>query len=229
VVLAAGVTIRSHAIVTGRTSIGAGATIYPFAVVGEIPQDLKYRGEKTRLEIGARTTVREHATINIGTDGGGGVTRVGEDCLIMANAHIAHDCQVGNRVIMVNSSALAGHCVIGDEVILGGLSGVHQWVRIGRGAMIGGLTMVGHDVIPFGLVHAARGRLQGLNLVGLKRRGLSREDIATLRAAYARLAGDEGAFLDRARALGAEIDHPLVREIVEFVSGASDRSFLAPE
>jgi UDP-N-acetylglucosamine acyltransferase len=228
VVLGAGVVVKSHAVITGETEIGAGTQVFSFAVLGEIPQDLKYKGERTRLVIGARNRIREHVTINTGTEGGSGVTRVGDDCLIMAGAHVAHDCLVGNRVILVNNSALAGHCVVEDDVILGGLSGVHQWVRIGRGAIIGAVTMVTNDVIPYGLVQAPRGQLDGLNLVGLKRRGVARADITALRAAYQMLAQGEGAFLDRARRLGDETDSSYVREIVDFVLGASDRSFLTP-
>jgi len=228
VTLGEGVALKSHVVVTGRTSIGAGGTVFPFAVIGEVPQDLKFGGEETRLEIGARVRIREHVTINTGTAGGGGLTRVGDDCLLMAGVHVAHDCLLGDRVILVNNAGLAGHCVIGDDVIVGGLSGVHQFVRVGRGAIIGAVTMVAHDVIPFGLVQAPRGRLDGLNLVGLKRRGVARADMAALRAAFERLAGAEGAFQDRARALGAESDNALVREIVDFVTGASDRSFLTP-
>ncbi len=228
VVLGAGVVVKSHAVITGATEIGEGTQVFSFAVLGEIPQDLKFKGERTRLVIGARNRIREHVTINTGTEGGGGLTRVGDDCLIMAGAHVAHDCQVGNRVILVNNSALAGHCVVEDDVILGGLSGVHQWVRIGRGAIIGAVTMVTNDVIPFGLVQAPRGQLDGLNLVGLKRRGVARADITALRAAYQMLAQGEGAFLDRARRLGDETDSAYVREIVDFVLGASDRSFLTP-
>jgi UDP-N-acetylglucosamine acyltransferase len=228
VVLGPGVVVKSHAVITGATEVGPGTQVFPFAVLGEIPQDLKFKGERTRLVIGARNRIREHVTINTGTMGGGGVTRVGDDCLIMAGAHVAHDCVVGNRVILVNNSALAGHCVVEDDVILGGLSGVHQWVRIGRGAIIGAVTMVTNDVIPYGLVQAPRGQLDGLNLVGLKRRGVARADITALRAAYQMLAQGEGAFLDRARRLGDETDSAYVREIVDFVLGASDRSFLTP-
>lgn len=228
VVLGAGVVVKSHAVITGATEVGPETQVFSFAVLGEIPQDLKFRGERTRLVIGARNRIREHVTINTGTEGGGGVTQVGDDCLIMAGAHVAHDCRVGNRVILVNNSALAGHCVVEDDVILGGLSGVHQWVRIGRGAIIGAVTMVTNDVIPYGLVQAPRGQLDGLNLVGLKRRGVSRADITALRAAYQMLAQGEGAFLDRARRLGDDTDSPYVREIVDFVLGATDRSFLTP-
>ncbi len=223
-----GVTLKSHVVVTGETSIGAGSTIYSFACIGEIPQDLKFQGEKTRLEIGARVRIREHVTINTGTAGGGSLTRVGDDCLLMAGCHIAHDVEVGNRVIVVNNAALAGHCIVEDDVIIGGLSGVHQFVRIGRGAIIGAVTMVTNDVIPYGLVQAPRGVLDGLNLVGLKRRGVGRTDITALRAAFQMLAQGEGTFQERARRMGAETDSAYVAQIVEFVTSASDRSFLTP-
>lgn len=229
VTLAAGVTVKSHAVVTGWTEVGEGTTIFPFATVGEVPQDLKFRGERTRLVIGARCRIREGATLNTGTEGGGGVTRVGDDCLIMTGAHVGHDAQIGNRVILVNNVAIAGHCQLGDDVIVGGLSGVHQWVRIGRGAIIGAVTMVAQDVIPYGLVQAPRGELDGLNLVGLKRRGVDRSEITALRAAYQMLAQGEGTFLDRARRLAEETDSIHVREVTDFVLAASDRSFLTPK
>jgi len=227
VVLHAGVDIRSHVVVTGATEIGPGTVVFPFAVLGEIPQDLKYAGEKTRLVIGARNRIREHVTMNAGTGHGGGVTRIGDDGLFMAGCHIAHDVTVGDRVIVVNSSAVAGHCVIEDDAIVGGLSGVHQWVRIGRGAIIGACTMVTHDVIPHGLVHGARGELEGVNLVGLKRRGVSREEIAAVRAAFDALREGEGAFAERVEAL-AGTQSALVREIVDFVRAPSHRQFLTP-
>ena len=223
-----GVRLHSHVVLTGRTEVGAGTEIHPFAVIGGIPQDLKFKGEETRLVIGARNRIREHVTMNTGTDGGGGVTRVGDDGLFMAGCHVAHDVQIGNRVIVVNNAALAGHCIIADDVIIGGLSGVHQFVRIGRGAIIGAVTMVTNDVIPYGLVQAPRGVLDGLNLVGLKRRGVPRTDITALRAAFQMLAQGEGAFQDRARRLGEETQSDYVRQIVDFVTGGSDRSFLTP-
>lgn len=226
--LGEGVTLTSHVVVTGDTVIGEGSTVYSFACVGEIPQDLKFQGEKTRLEIGARVRIRESVTINTGTAGGGGVTRVGDDCLLMAGCHVAHDVQVGDRVIVVNNAALAGHCVIEDDVILGGLSGVHQFVRIGQGAIIGAVTMVTNDVIPYGLVQAPRGVLDGLNLIGLKRRGVGRADITALRAAFQMLAQGEGTFQERARRMGAESDSDYVARIVDFVTRGSDRSFLTP-
>ncbi len=229
VTLGAGVVVKSHAVITGWTEIGDETVIFPFATVGEVPQDLKYKGERTRLVIGKRCRIREAATLNLGTEGGGGVTRVGDDVLIMTGAHVGHDAQIGNRVILVNHVAIAGHCVLGDDVIVGGLSGVHQWVRIGQGAIIGAVTMVTNDVIPYGLVQAPRGELDGLNLVGLKRRGMDRADITALRAAYQMLAQGEGTFLDRARKLQEESDSLPVREMADFILAASDRSFLTPK
>lgn len=226
--LAPGVDLRSHVVVTGRTRIGEGTVVWPFAVLGEIPQDLKFAGERTRLEIGARNRIREHVTMNTGTGHGGGVTRVGDDGLFMAGCHIAHDVRVGDRVIVVNNAAVAGHCVIEDDVIIGGLCGVHQWVRVGRGAIIGAVTMVTKDVLPYGLVQGPRGVLDGLNLVGLKRKGVGREDITALRAAFQTLRDGEGTFADRARRLAEESPSAPVQEMVAFILGETDRSFLTP-
>ncbi len=229
VVLGPRVHLKSHVVVTGITEVGEETVIFPFATVGEIPQDLKFKGEETRLIIGKRNRIREGATLNTGTEGGGGVTRVGDDCLIMTGAHVAHDATVGNNVVMANQVAIAGHCVIDDDVIIGGLSGIHQFVRVGKGAIIGAVTMVTNDVIPYGLVQSSRGALDGLNLVGLKRRGVDRADITALRAAYQMLAQGEGAFQERAARLAAENDSAYVREITDFITGASDRSFLTPK
>lgn len=228
VVLTDGVELKSHVVVTGDTWIGADTVVFSFSVIGEIPQDLKFGGEHTRLRIGARNRIREHVTINTGTAGGGAETRIGDDCLLMAGCHVAHDVRVGDRVILVNHAAIAGHCDIGDDVIVGGLCGIHQWVRIGRGAIIGAVTMVTNDVIPFGLVQGPRGRLDGLNLVGLKRRGTSREEITALRGAFRALKEGGGTFHERAAGLGA-IESDLVRELSEFVSAQSDRQFLTPQ
>ncbi|MFD3189103.1 acyl-ACP--UDP-N-acetylglucosamine O-acyltransferase [Sedimentitalea sp. HM32M-2] len=228
VVLGDRVELKSHVVVTGRTTIGEDSVLFPFSVIGEIPQDLKFKGESSRLEIGARNRIREHVTMNAGTEGGGGLTKVGDDGLFMAGCHIAHDARIGNRVIVVNSAAVAGHCVLEDDVIIGGLSGIHQWVRIGRGAIIGAVTMVTNDVIPYGLVQAPRGELHGLNLVGLKRRGVARSDITALRAAFQMLAQGDGTFQDRVRRLGDDTESDYVRELVQFVLGETDRSFLVP-
>ena len=229
VVLGADVVLKSHVVVTGQTTVGEGTVIFPFAVIGEIPQDLKFKGEASRLEIGARNRIREHVTMNCGTEGGGGVTRVGDDNLFMAGCHIAHDAILGSNIVVVNNAAVAGHCVIEDHVIIGGLSGIHQWVRIGRGAIIGAVTMVTNDVIPYGLVQAPRGDLDGLNLVGLKRRGVARADITALRAALQMLAQGEGTFHDRAERLSAETESDYVREIADFVLADSGRHFLTPK
>lgn len=228
VTLGDGVVLKSHVVVTGDTHVGAGTVVFPFAVIGEVPQDLKYAGEPTRLRIGAGNRIREHVTMNLGTQQGGGETRVGDGGLFMAGCHVAHDAQVGDRVIVANSAAIAGHCVIGDDTIIGGLAGIHQWVRIGHGAIIGALAMVTHDVIPFGLVQGPRGTLDGLNLVGLKRRGVAREDIHALRAAFDRLRQGDGSFQSRAQAIAGDSADPLVQEMVGFVLGASDRQFLTP-
>ncbi|MBB1491410.1 acyl-ACP--UDP-N-acetylglucosamine O-acyltransferase [Paracoccus sp. MC1854] len=221
-----GVELKSHVVVAGDTEIGAETVIFPFACIGGIPQDLKFQGERTRLVIGARNRIREYVTMNPGTAGGGGLTQVGDDGLFMASCHVAHDCRIGDRVILVNSVAVAGHCVIEDEVIVGGLSGIHQFVRIGRGAMIGALTMVTADVLPHALVSGPRGQFEGLNLVGLKRRGADRGDIAALRDLLAALA--TGSFRDAARARAEGEVTPMEREVLDFILGPSERSFLKP-
>ncbi|WEF23087.1 acyl-ACP--UDP-N-acetylglucosamine O-acyltransferase [Paracoccus sp. S3-43] len=226
VTLGAGVVLKSHVVIAGDTAIGDGTVVFPFASIGEVPQDLKFRGEDVRLDIGARNRIREYVTMNPGTEGGGGVTRVGDDGLFMAGCHVGHDCQLGDRVILVNNASLAGHCHLDDDVIVGGLSGVHQFVRIGRGAMIGAVTMVTADVIPYGLVQGPRGHLDGLNLVGLKRRGASRADIHELREMLDRLGA--GSFRDTARHLAEGETGGMVRDVLDFILGPSDRSFLTP-
>jgi UDP-N-acetylglucosamine acyltransferase len=227
VTLQDGVVLKSHVVVTGDTTVGPETTIFPFACIGEVPQDLKFRGEKVRLEIGARNRIREYVTMNPGTEGGGGLTRIGNDGLFMAGTHVAHDCIIGDRVILVNNVAVAGHCVLEDDVIVGGLSGVHQWVRIGRGAMIGAVTMVTADVLPFGLVQGPRGHLDGLNLVGLKRRGASRSDILALRRLLDELGA--GSFRETARTKAGDQVTEMEREVLNFILGPSDRSFLTPK
>ncbi|HRK42872.1 MAG TPA: acyl-ACP--UDP-N-acetylglucosamine O-acyltransferase [Gemmobacter sp.] len=229
VTLGPGVVVKPHGIVTGWTEVGEGTVIFPGAVVGEVPQDLKFRGERTRLKVGKRCKIREGATLNTGTEGGGALTQIGDDVLMMTGAHVGHDAILGDRVILANQAAIAGHCHIGDDVIVGGLSGVHQWVRVGRGAIIGAVTMVTNDVVPYGLVQGPRGVLDGLNLVGLKRRGVERSEITALRAAYQMLAQGEGSFLDRARRLADETDSVHVREMTDFILAATDRSFLTPK
>lgn len=229
VVLHEDVELKSHAVVTGDTEIGAGTVVFSFAVIGEIPQDLKFKGEASKLVIGKRNRIREHVTMNCGTEGGGGVTKIGDDGLFMAGCHVAHDAHIGDRVILVNSVAVAGHCIIEDDVIVGGLSGVHQFVRIGKGAIIGAVCMVTNDVIPYGLVQGPRGQLDGLNLVGLKRGGVPREDISALRKAFQELGEGEGSFLERSKRVGDKTESDYVKEIIDFVLGDSDRSYLTPK
>mgnify|MGYP005682585815 FL=1 len=228
VVLGARVELKSHVVISGDTHVGDETIIFPFSVIGEIPQDLKYIGEETRLRIGKRNRIREHVTMNTGTAGGGAETRVGDDGVFMAGCHIAHDAQIGNRVIVVNSSAIAGHCVIEDDVIIGGLCGIHQWVRVGQGAIIGALSMVTNDVVPHGLVMGPRGKLDGLNLVGLKRKGVARADITALRAAFQMLKDGDGTFHDRAVRLSEESESDYVQQMVAFIMGDTDRNFLTP-
>lgn len=229
VILHSGVEIKSHVVVKGATEIGEKTVVYSFAVIGEIPQDLKFNGEKTNLKIGKRNQIREHVTINTGTTLGGGLTSIGNDCLFMTGSHVAHDVKINNKVIIANCGAVAGHCVIEDDVIIGGLSGIHQFVRIGRGAIIGAVTMVTKDVIPFGLVQSPRGALDGLNLIGLKRKGVERDDITALRAAFQTLAQGDGTFQERAKRIGEETTNEYVDFIVQFILGSSDRSFLTPD
>lgn len=228
VVLGDRVELKSHVVVTGDTSIGDDTVIFPFCCIGEIPQDVKFKGEAAKLVIGKRNRIREHVTMNPGTEGGGGITSVGDDGFFLAGCHVAHDARVGDRVIIVNQSAVAGHCIIEDDVIIGGLCGIHQFVRIGRGAIIGALSMVTNDVIPHGLVMGPRGELDGLNLVGLKRRGVARADITALRVAFQTLKDGEGSFMDRARRLGDETDSEYVSQMVAFILGDTDRNFLTP-
>ena len=225
-----GVELISHVAVAGRTVVGAETRIFPFASIGHKPQDLKYQGEKSRLEIGRRNVVREHVTMNPGTTGGGMLTRVGDGCLFMVGAHVAHDCRLGDNVIMANNATLAGHVVIGDFAILGGLSAVHQFVRIGKHAMIGGVTGVERDVIPYGQVVGDRARLVGLNIVGLQRRGFSREQVQGLRTAYQMLFGEAGTLAERVDEVArqfAEVEP--VRDIVEFIRADSQRGLCRPQ
>lgn len=229
VVIEAGVKLSSHVVVTGRTKIGANSMIFPFASVGHQPQDLKYHGEPSRLEIGRNTILREHVTVNPGTEGGGMLTRIGDNCLLMIGAHVAHDCIIGDHVILVNGATLGGHVEIGDWAILGGLSAVHQFVRIGRHAMIGGMSGVESDVIPYGSVVGNRAHLAGLNLVGLKRRNFSRDTIHNLRRAYRLIFAQEGTQAERLTDV-ADLFSTVepVMEIVQFMSGDSSRSICQP-
>jgi UDP-N-acetylglucosamine acyltransferase len=228
VVLEAGVRLISHVVVDGHTVIGEGAVIYPFCTVGLPPQDMKYRGEPTETVIGARTQLREHCTVHRGTVTGSGLTRVGTDCLLMAVVHIAHDCALGNGVIVANNVVMGGHVSIGDNAVIGGQSALHQFVRIGRGAMVGGASGVEADVVPFSTVLGNRAYLSGLNLVGLKRRGLDRAGLHRVRAAFRMLFVDgEGVFaerLERVREMAA--GDAFVAEMLAFVEAPSKRGLI---
>lgn len=229
VVLGEGVRLVSHVVVAGRTSIGPRTAIFPFASIGHIPQDLKYKGEPSRLEIGADNVMREHVTMNPGTAGGGMVTKVGDRCLFMVGVHVAHDCVVGNGVIMANNATLAGHVVVQDFAVLGGLTAIHQFVRIGHHAMIGGMSGVEKDVIPYGTVMGDRAHLSGLNLVGLKRRGFERSDIHDLRAAYRLLFAHEGTMEERLADVRRMFGHSRpVMDVVDFIASDSSRAICQP-
>ncbi len=225
-----GVELKSHVVVSGNTEVGSGTRIFPFASIGHQPQDLKFGGEDSRLIIGSNTTIRENVTMNPGTTGGGMVTRVGDNCLAMASSHVAHDCQIGNNVVLVNCAAIGGHVIIGDFALIGGLSAVHQFCRIGAHAMIGGMTGVATDVIPYGSVMGNRAYLSGLNLIGLKRRGFSREVIHTLRNAYRLLFAPEGTLLERMADVEELYgDNELVRDIIEFMRVNQGRNICQPK
>ena len=227
--LGEGVGLTSHVVVAGRTIIGPNTRIYPFASIGHPPQDLKYKGEASRLVIGANNVIREYVTMNPGTEGGGMVTQVGNNGLFMIGAHVAHDCKIGNHVVMANNATLAGHVEVGDWAILGGLSAVHQFVRVGHHAMIGGMSGVEHDVIPYGSVMGDRARLSGLNVIGLKRRRFSRENIHALRTAYRLLFAQEGAMAERLDDVEAMFgDNEPVMDIVNFIRFDSSRAMCQP-
>ena len=230
VTLDSGVMLRSHVVVEGRTAIGAGTRIFPFASIGLEPQDLKYNGEESALVIGRDNRIREHVTMNPGTAGGGMITRIGDNCLFMVGVHIAHDCRIADHVIMANNATLAGHVVIDDHAVLGGLCAIHQHVRIGRHAMIGGMSGVERDVIPYGQVMGDRARLCGLNIIGMQRRGFSREDIQGLRAAYQFLFSSDGTLSDRVSETADRFSGiPPVDDILQFIRADSSRAICQPK
>ena len=230
VVLEDGVQLLSHVVVDGSTRIGSDAILYPFCTVGLAPQDLKYQGEPTRCEIGARTQVREHCTIHRGTVTGRGTTSIGADCMLMAVVHVAHDCVIGNNVIIANNVVMGGHVSIADSAVIGGASALHQYVRIGRGAMIGGASGVEGDVVPFGSVFGNRARLAGLNVIGLKRRGFEKTQIQSLRAAFRALFHQDGVFTARlARARERYGSDPLMAEVLAFIDGPTQRGLVRAE
>lgn len=230
VTIGAGSVLKSHVAVAGKTTIGEGCNIFPFASLGHVPQDLKYHGEDSEVIIGNNTVIREHVTVNPGTEGGGSITRIGDNCLIMVAAHVAHDCIVGNNVILVNNATLGGHVEVEDFAIIGGLSAVHQFVRIGAHAMIGGASGVETDIIPFGSATGNRAFLGGLNLTGMKRRNFSRDEIHALRNAYKKLFSTEGTFQERAIEVASEFpDSAVVKQVLDFVNGDSKRGFCQPQ
>jgi UDP-N-acetylglucosamine acyltransferase len=229
VILNDGVELVSHVAVAGRTEIGAFTRVFPFASLGHQPQDLKYRGEQSRLVIGERCIIRENVTVNPGTEGGGMVTRIGNDCLLMSNSHVAHDCIVGNNVIIASFVGIAGHSRIGDYVGFGGMCGVHQFVRIGAHAFVGAHSMVDADIIPYGMAVGNRAHLAGLNLVGLRRRAFDREAVHALRTAYRMIFSSEGTLRERVEDASTMFkSETMVQDVVDFIFASSDRPLCLP-
>jgi UDP-N-acetylglucosamine acyltransferase len=221
--------LKSHAVVEGYTTIGPRARIFPFASVGHAPQDLKYAGEPSTLTIGSDCVIREGVTMNPGTGAGTMKTVVGDRCFFLANSHVAHDCRVGNNVVLTNNVMLAGHCKIGDFAIIGGGAGIHQYVRVGPHAFIGGMSGVENDVIPYGMVFGNRAHLAGLNIIGLRRRGFTREQIHDLRRAYRLIFAPEGTLAERVEDVAEEFaKHPTVHEILDFIREGGDRAICTP-
>ena len=222
------VEIYSHVNISGNTKIGDGTKIFPFASIGTDPQDLKYKDENTKLEIGKNNKIREYVTINPGTSGGGGLTKIGDNCLFMISSHIAHDCNIGNNVIIANNVPLGGHVTIEDNVVIGGNSAVQQFTRIGKLAMIGGMTGVLNDVIPFGLSIGNRNYLQGLNLIGLRRSSYDNKDILGLIEAYKEIFLTENLNENLSKLNGAFKENPLVKEVINFITKDKKRSICTP-
>jgi len=224
-----GVRLHSHVVIDGRTTIGTETQMYPFSSIGLPPQDMKYKGEDSELIVGARNTIREYVTMNPGTADGGMRTIIGDDCLFMASTHVAHDCIVGNHVIMANNATIAGHVEVGDFAIIGGLSAVHQFVKIGKHAIIGGMSGVENNVIPYGSVVGDRARLSGLNIVGLRRRAFLKEDIKNLRTAYRMLFAEEGTLAERTEDVAKMfVNNTAVMDIVGFMRAESSRGLTQP-
>ena len=220
--------INSHVSIAGHTKIGKKNKIYPFSSIGNNPQDLKYNGEKSYLEIGDSNTIREYVSINPGTDGGGGLTKIGNNCLFMVSSHVAHDCVIGDNVVAVNNVAIGGHVQIDDNAIIGGNSAIHQYIRIGKFAMIGGICAVIRDVIPYGLVHGNRSVLQGINLIGLRRKNIPNQEIALLSKAYKEIFKSEN-LSENLKNLSEEFkDNDLVIEILRFIQKDKKRPICTP-
>ena len=219
--------IQSHVNISGNVKIGKGNKIYPFVSIND-PQDLKYNGEPTNLIIGDNNKIREYVTINPGTVGGGGKTVIGSNCLFMISSHIAHDCKVGNNVIIANNVPLGGHVTIEDNVVIGGNSAVQQFTRIGKMAMIGGMTGVLHDVIPFGLSTGNRNSLQGLNLIGLRRAKFENKDILGLSEAYKEIFATKNINENINKLNGSFQENPLVKNVIDFITKDKKRSICTP-
>lgn len=228
-VLGDDVELKSHVVIEGRTEIGARVVVHPFAILGGPPQHLGYKGEDTALRIGAGCVIREHATANLGTVAGRGETIIGANCFLMTGAHVAHDCVIGENVIFANNATLGGHVSVGDFVFLGGLCAVHQFCRIGSFAFIGGCAGVPNDVIPYASATGNHAGLSGLNIVGMKRRGMSRETIHALRAAYRMLFAEEATFQERLETVAADFaDSEEIMRIVNFIREDTRRPLMAP-
>ena len=220
--------INSHVSIAGHTKIGKNNKIYPFASIGNDPQDLKFKGEISSLEIGDNNKIREYVSINPGTDGGSGVTKIGNNCLFMVSSHVAHDCNIGNNIVVVNNVAIGGHVHIENNAIIGGNSAIHQFIRIGKFAMIGGMCAVIRDVIPYGLVHGNRSILQGINLIGLRRNNISNQDITLLSNAYKELFKSEN-LSENLKNLSDDFKkNNLVMEILEFIQKDKKRPICTP-
>lgn len=230
VVLGDNITLKSHVVVDGHTTIGEGTTIYPFASIGTAPQDLKYHGEPSQLIIGKNNTIREHATMNPGTESGSMKTVVGDNGLFMMATHVAHDCVLGDHVIMANNATLGGHVTVGDRVLIGGLAAVHQWVRIGSFAVIGGMSGVESDVIPFGRVKGERASLAGLNIVGLERGGFEKDQIKSIQRAFKNIFDGEGNLDERIEKVADDNKgDDLVEKIVDFARNREKFGLCQPE
>ena len=223
------VEIHSHVNIVGNTKVGKGTKIFPFASVGSQPQDLKYKGEKNSLIIGKNNIIREYVTINPGTKGGGAITKIGDNCLFMISSHVAHDCQIGNDVVIANNVPLGGHVIIEDSVIIGGNSAVQQFTRIGRLAMVGGMTGVLRDVIPFGLSFGNRNYLKGINLIGLRRNKYENKKIIELNEAYKKIFSSKNLHENLSKINGEFKDNKLVQEVTEFISKDKKRPICTPQ
>lgn len=229
VVIEDGCRLMSHVHVTGHTTLGAGTVVYPFASLGTPPQSVKYKGGPTRLVIGPKCEIREHVTMNTGTEEAGGVTEVGSGCLFMVGVHIAHDCHLGNNVTMANNATLGGHVTVGDNVFFGGLCAVHQFARIGEGVMVAGMTGVRGDIIPFGYASGQHAKLVGINVVGMKRRGFGRADLHRLRDAHKDIFGEGGTFRERLEAAAKKYaGDPVVGKVIAFIQDGGSRALVQP-